>query len=326
VRFGHGRGLLNVLLFIDANQYLRLFGLNGGKKLFAPLEGQAKHIFITQQIVDEVDRNKVKVAGDFFLSSISNIPSGSIPDHILGVADNELTGWRKTLSDMQKLRADLKKQYAETLRRVSQSQDELTKRLEPLFQTAVTPTEDELMRARERKERGNPPGKHNNPLGDQITWEQLLTACKTRSCKRLWIISDDDDYSHKTSDDVLINAFLYKDLCRVCGDEIEVYCFRDLLRALEHFKEKSGLKVEKMPSKKDATKIREELDALATAGTAPYFASSSGGHPGTVLVPASVARAILKPLFSKLDYSGTWLDDIVSSAARKPEIGTCGSE
>ena len=320
---------MSVLLFIDANQYLGFFGLNQGRKLLAPLEGQVKHIFLTQQIVDEVDRNKVKCAGDFFFSRANKIcaPSGSIPDHLLGMSDKDLAGLRKKFGDTHKalkqLHDEILKLYANSLRKISKSQDELSKRLEPLFETAVAPTDDELKRARERKERGNPPGKHNNPLGDQITWEQLLTACKTRGCERLWVVSNDDDYTYKTSNEVFVNAFLHKDLRRVCGDTFEVYCFRDLLDALQHFDKNSGLKVEKMPSKKDSTKIREELDALSkmqpTAGTAPYFA-------GSVLalnVPPFAANATLQPLPSQFGYFGP---GGAPPTAQEPDIETHDSE
>jgi|SRR5208337_2018956 len=303
--------------------------MNEGRKLLAPLEGQVKHIFITQQIVDEVYRRKVKCAGDFLSSSVDKIPAslGAIPDHLLGISDKDLDSWRKRLSDThdasKKLRADILKLHAEALRKISKSQDAVSKRLESLFKKAVTPTDDELKRARERKERGNPPGKHNNPLGDQLTWEQLLTACKMCGCERLWVVSNDDDYSYKMSNEVFINAFLHKDLRRVCGDTLEVYCFRDLLSALQHFEKNSGLKVAKMPSKKEATKIREELDALPmiqlTAGTAPYFA-------GSVFAPNAppfAAIATLQPLPSQFSYFGP---GAAPPTVQKPDIETHDSE
>jgi hypothetical protein len=56
-----------VALFIDANQYLKLYGLVAGRKLLDALEEQKEHIFISQQIVDEVMRSKLRCAQDFFL-------------------------------------------------------------------------------------------------------------------------------------------------------------------------------------------------------------------------------------------------------------------
>ena len=52
----------DALLFIDANQYLQLYGLVAGKKLLDFLEEQRAHIFVTTQVVDEVIRNNLRSA------------------------------------------------------------------------------------------------------------------------------------------------------------------------------------------------------------------------------------------------------------------------
>jgi hypothetical protein len=48
-------------LFIDANQYLKLYQMVGAKTILAALEEQQNYIFVTKQIVDEVCREKVRV-------------------------------------------------------------------------------------------------------------------------------------------------------------------------------------------------------------------------------------------------------------------------
>ncbi len=53
------------MIFIDANQYLNLYRTIGSKSLLAAMEEQQDHIFITAQIVDEVNRNKVDVVAKF---------------------------------------------------------------------------------------------------------------------------------------------------------------------------------------------------------------------------------------------------------------------
>ena len=49
------------ILFIDANMYLDLFRTNSGKQLLDTLEEQQQYIFVTKQIVWEVERDKVRI-------------------------------------------------------------------------------------------------------------------------------------------------------------------------------------------------------------------------------------------------------------------------
>jgi hypothetical protein len=51
------------LLFVDSNRYLDLYRRDKGKPIIAALVEQTAHIFVTQQIVDEVIRNKITVLG-----------------------------------------------------------------------------------------------------------------------------------------------------------------------------------------------------------------------------------------------------------------------
>jgi hypothetical protein len=57
------------------------------------------------------------------------------------------------------------------MEKISQSNDEVSTVLTPLF---VPHREEELQRAKQRKECGQPPGKKAGPIGDQLTWEQIL--------------------------------------------------------------------------------------------------------------------------------------------------------
>ena len=53
------------LFFIDANRYLHLYRTEKGKLILKALREQTDHIFVTQQVVDEVKRNTIKVTSDF---------------------------------------------------------------------------------------------------------------------------------------------------------------------------------------------------------------------------------------------------------------------
>jgi hypothetical protein len=52
--------------FIDANQYLGLYGSVTGKKLLEILAAQRDQIFVPRQVADEVLRRKLGLASDFF--------------------------------------------------------------------------------------------------------------------------------------------------------------------------------------------------------------------------------------------------------------------
>jgi PIN domain len=177
----------DAVLFIDANQYLKLYGMVAGKKLLDWLEEQQAHIFVSAQIVDEVLRNKLHSAQIFFLDKLKL--DVAVPDHLLGVSDEKTNELRKNIGNAAD---ELTALADDVLRKISRSEDDVSQRLNRLFDKAISPNTNQMGRARDRKERGNPPGKQKDTLGDQITWEQLLAHCK--GMKQLWIITDDGDY------------------------------------------------------------------------------------------------------------------------------------
>jgi hypothetical protein len=166
------------------------------------------------------------------------------------------------------------------LEQVSQSEDEVSKVLAGIFAEAVPPNDDELLRARKRKELGNPPGKTADPLGDQLSWEQILTQCRDK--RRLWIITNDKDYATEYDHKLFLNAALYQDLARVYGSVPEAYCFDNILDGLAHFARATGVKAEKLPTPQEIEQIKKEqeslppLDWLGGYDDAALFAILSG--------------------------------------------------
>jgi hypothetical protein len=78
----------DALLFIDANKYLDLYRTDKGKKLLAPLGEQVDYIFVTQQVVNEVQRNKIQVAAQFLTQKFKEIKvqTFGVPDHLSGTS------------------------------------------------------------------------------------------------------------------------------------------------------------------------------------------------------------------------------------------------
>jgi len=253
----------DVILFIDANQYLNLYRMVAGKRLLDSMEEQKAYIFVPTQIVDEVLRNKLRCAQTFFLDKFKELDEikGTIPDHLLGISDDKMAEYKRSLAQAVKVRTELTALAADALSKISQSADDVSQRLEKLFDNPISATHDEMCRARRRKETGNPPGKKGDPLGDQITWEQLLTYCK--GSKKLWIITSDKDFCVNHGKKTLLNPLLNRDLVRA---QLEHQCFSDLLEGIQDFGKNAGVKADQLPTEQESSEIKKEIEALPPLG------------------------------------------------------------
>jgi hypothetical protein len=252
------------LLFIDANKYLDLYRTVNGKKLLTPLGEQADHIFVTQQVVEEVQRNKISVAAAFLAKHFGELKlqTFNIPDHLCGTSSGQgnsiLRQMGEIVQRIRKVNEEVEALATSIMEQISRCQDEVSKALAPIFARAVPHTADELQRARDRRERGNPPGKNDNRIGDQLTWEQILTHFRGK--KKLYIISRDGDYGTVFEGKGFLNQFLYGELCRV-SDSPEVFLFEDTIDGIKHFLDVTGMRCDKL-TPEEIKEIREEEKAL----------------------------------------------------------------
>ena len=237
----------NALIVIDTTQYLELYRLSNGPKLLNAIKEQQKHIFITKQVVNEVQRNKLREAAKLRAALFEELTQAERCSTISEAIRQKIQGTA----------AKFKTDTPEILDRVSRSEDDVSKSLADLFKGAVRESTDELQRARLRKERGNPPGKREDPLGDQLTWEQLLSHAKGKS--RLWIISADRDYYLAQNGRRFLNAFLYEELAAVNTPPTQVFCFDDLLKGLKDFAQQTGATADALPTEDESQKIEEEM-------------------------------------------------------------------
>jgi len=203
---------LDAFIFIDANVYLDFYKIPSGKKLLTSLLEQRDHIFVTTQVVDEVTRNKLNVAANSLEKHFAKIQLPGLPDQLFDVLEGAAGDLREKHIAVRQMidpiNGVFKTAAEQILKRVSRSEDELSRALGGLFATAIGHTPEELQRARDRRERGNPPGKKADPLGDQLTWEQLLTYSNKKA--KVWIISRDSDYSTAANGKMLLNPLLYR--------------------------------------------------------------------------------------------------------------------
>jgi hypothetical protein len=253
------------LLFIDANKYLDLYRMDEGKKLLVPLESVVDYIFVTQQVVSEVQRNKILVAAEFLGQKCKElkIKGFNLPDHLSTTSIDQrkdiLQQMKEITRKISNVNTEVDLLVLSIMEQISRSEDEVSKALLPIFDKAVSHSSEELQGARERREFGNPPGKSANPIGDQLTWEQILTRFKGK--KRLWIISRDGDYGTICAGKGFLNHFLYNDLCRIAS-EPEVYLFEDLNKGITHFIDTTGVKAEQRLAPEEVEEIERAEQLL----------------------------------------------------------------
>jgi hypothetical protein len=255
----------DALLFIDANRYLELYRTVTGRHLLAPLSEQTAHIFVTQQVVDEVKRGKIGVTAGFLNSQFATLKFNpyAVPNHLFGKTEEHsksiLSKMKEIGQQVEQVNKDINSLAKDIMQRVSQSQDEVSRALAPIFATAVPHSEPELQQAKQRKERAQPPGKKAGPIGDELTWEQILSRFVGR--KKLWIITKDSDYGTIYDGRGFLNQFLYDELRKVSPDA-EAFLFDDVADGIKHFADETGVKADKLPTPEQIQEIKTEEKAL----------------------------------------------------------------
>jgi hypothetical protein len=253
------------LLFIDANQYLDLFRMVNGHKLLSPLKALKKHIFVPRQVPAEVRRNKVDVACEFLTRqfTVTKQANFGLPTHLFGESDQRVQQLRSDLAEIvnkiEALNAGLANLAHDVLGRISRSEDEVSVTLERIFARPVQPTDDEIRDAEIRKKFGSPPGKQRDPLGDELSWQQILSRCG--NVNRLWLITRDSDYAVDYKGKSYLNSLFDREL-RSFSHAIETFCFKDMYQGLKHFAETVNVSIKGLPTAEEAEKIKEEQAAL----------------------------------------------------------------
>lgn len=252
-----------VLVYIDTNIYLRFYDSKQSnfKKLLNALEEINQYIFITSQIINEIDRNKqllFKRSIDGYITQC-RLPSTELPGHISTSTDKEVNTWNATQKQIEKLLdrqvAELKKISGKILEELLNSQDDISKVLSKIAENLYENNDECIDRARLRKNLGNPPGKRNDPIGDELNWELLIEHLQTEAIEDLIIVTEDSDYAILTGGDVQLNSFLYKELNQI-DKGLNIFCFQSLADGLKKFDELKKIKT--LPNSKELEKIRIE--------------------------------------------------------------------
>ncbi len=249
------------MLFIDANIYLELFIRISGRKLLARLVEQSEHVFITQQIVNEVQRRKMKIVCESLTLNVNtiNLNGAGIPNQFFKADSDEessISDHMKSLrQDVDKLKTEINEHYSAIINKIDESTDEVSVGLNSIFRNAIDSKPEERKRARLRKELGNPPGKPGDPLGDELSWEQVLS--NINDATHLWVITKDKDYWNEFNKKSYLNSFLKSEILQV-NPQINIYVFKELVKGLDDFGRKMGTDVLKGLSANDLKEIENE--------------------------------------------------------------------
>ena len=247
-------------IFIDANIFLRFFDSNlpEFKKLLSVLPEISEKIIITHQIIDEVNRNKLNV----FRASIQNyrvqskLNSILLPEHLDSDANPRIKKWNSNRRQLEetgaKLYLELSNLMEDIMLEISESRDSVSKQLGEIFKRPVKVTSRTFAAARTRKEFGNPPGKNQDPIGDELNWVQIME--NVTDCSRLLIVSNDGDYFTEYNNRHFLNPMLLSELKNI-NPRIEFGIYPRLsegLRALS-----SEERIQSLPTQNELDNIIE---------------------------------------------------------------------
>ncbi|MGH1517919.1 PIN-like domain-containing protein [Chryseobacterium sp. JK1] len=256
------------IIFVDTNIFLRFYDSNNReyKKMLKTLLSLKEFIFTPYQIKYEIDRNKVEIFKNSFESYIKQATlfnNITLPEHLDNSTETLISNWNTDRKEIIKLVKDSNKKlvdlFEKKLQNIAKSEDEVSKTIAKIFNSPKDYTNAEFLSAKIRKERGNPPGKTNDPLGDEIIWEQLLTIIG--GYQELYIISNDYDYLISYENKSYLNPILFEDL-KVKAHKLKVFSFQTLSDAVIYLSKNSPELIKDLPTEKELktiSKVEAEL-------------------------------------------------------------------
>lgn len=204
------------IVFVDANVYILAFKTSDPSytKLVKVLSEHPDVIFVTQQVADEVERNKLGRATEFVKAQIEKmtLPKIALPGLSAELGETQ----RQLVAQTDDLRKSAEAEAVTYFELLAMSEDETSNLLKPLFARAEAASPSAYQRARERRERGNPPGKKTDTLGDQLSWEQVLEQLGPGD--HLHVLTKDSDYAVELGGKPHLVPMLYREARERVGD------------------------------------------------------------------------------------------------------------
>jgi len=255
------------IFFVDANILLEFYADNSEiSKLLDELVELDTDLFITEQVYQEVQRNRVKVAArgfDKVLNGLKSVPGKvMVPTQLDGRRESPLVNCsgllNQSLGAIAGIRKAIARERDELVQKVAEGRDPMTAALKVLCEGALQrPSQEIMSRAQQRKQTGQPPGKPSDPLGDQISWEQLLENYGDIE-QTVWIVTRDEDYFTKVGKRTVLNPVLYDELAEKVDGKPDVRVFDKLASALSDWSDAE-------PDRQGYEERKRRLEAIAQA-------------------------------------------------------------
>lgn len=210
-------------LFIDTNIFLSFYGytrddLEELHKLISILEKKIAKLYLTEQVVNEFNRNRENRLKQAIDVLAKNKIEAQFP--VICRQYEEFDELKRIQDDFPKLNKSIRTKIINDIERRALLADNLISNIFNITNKLVI-TDDILSKAKLRHDLGNPPGK-NNSLGDAINWEAVLHYVGNAVDNDLYFIADDKDY-YSPIDNNKFNSFLSREWKRTIKSELIFY-------------------------------------------------------------------------------------------------------
>ncbi|OGY07919.1 MAG: hypothetical protein A2700_01295 [Candidatus Blackburnbacteria bacterium RIFCSPHIGHO2_01_FULL_44_64] len=206
-------------VFVDAGVYMDYLKGNGVRihvlETFEDLLEKKKFKLVFPKVTKEEIYRGIPM--DYRRFSKGNVLKASIPEVPAGVEEGEkFKEAQDLLNKYNQVIEEVRKQSLAAVDNI------LEKHIERLLKCSEEIKEDtEILEvAQIRKQKGNPPGKSSDPLGDEIVWELLLKTCIDED---LVIIAKDNDWKYSDEGKSVIHPFLQKEWSEKSTNKIEIF-------------------------------------------------------------------------------------------------------
>lgn len=246
-----------IKIFLDANKYLDFYRGKSKLMLLDQLINIKEHIIITEQVIDEILRNRICVTREYLTNRLNELDNSQIKKPFLyDRSETILDDIKKIDGEYAKIKKTVRETYNVYIQDVSTDNDTISKKLNEIFANKIKPKAVEIKKAKRRKLLGNPPGKKQDPIGDELSWEQLLSYGKVKNDDSIVLVTSDGDFIEESINDkkkIYLNSYLKKEIDTL---NIKIIPFKDLEFALEYMKENQVSEITITPA--ELEKIAEE--------------------------------------------------------------------
>lgn len=227
-------------------------------KVLETIVDNKENVVVTEQIINEVFRNSVKVSTENLTNTLKSLEWKKPTLPYKNAQESTITLINNVFTEFTTMKKQIENDLDSHLNLVSEQNDEVSLKLKELFENALSPTDEEISLAEQAKKFGNPPGKHNDPIGDEISWVQLLN--KTNTADKVIIITNDRDYANGFNGLLYLNSLLHHQLKE---KKVEYYIFSDVNTGLKKYielQEVDNIPLEQkdIPTKEEFIEIEKE--------------------------------------------------------------------